>query len=199
MQECEVQKWTVRETPSKTFITHPAIIQPMARKPGRMYRNLKGPAYTRREYMGGVPGSKVVHFDMGNLKEEFPVAVSIVAKESCQIRHNAIEAARITANKCLMELGRLNYHFKIFIYPHHVLRENKQATGAGADRVSQGMRRAFGKAVGTAARVKRGQRLMMVEVEPKNFLKAKESLRKAGNKLPTPVSYVIERGAELIK
>ncbi|MHC1569514.1 MAG: 50S ribosomal protein L16 [Candidatus Syntropharchaeales archaeon] len=170
----------------------------MARKPGHMYRKVAGPAYTRREYMGGIPGSKVVHYDMGNLKEEFPVSISIIAKESCQIRHSAIESARITANKYLNELGRLNYHFKIRIHPHHVLRENKQATGAGADRVSQGMRCAFGKAVSTAARVKRGQKLMTVEIEPKNFLQAKESLRKAGNKLPTPISYVIDRGAELI-
>ena len=170
----------------------------MARKPGHMYRNVTGPAYTRREYMGGVPGSKIVHFDMGNLKDEFSVSISIVAKESCQIRHSAIEAARITANKFLADLGRLNYHFKIRIYPHHVLRENKQATGAGADRVSQGMRCAFGKAVGTAARVKAGQKLMTVEVEPVNFLKAKEALRKAGHKLPTPITYVIDRGKELI-
>ena len=47
--------------------------------------------------------------------------------------------------------------FESHTYPHHVLRENKQATGAGADRVSQGMRCAFGKNVGTAARVKRAK------------------------------------------
>ena len=39
----------------------------MVRKPGKMYRNISKKAYTRREYMGGVPGSKVVQFDMGNL------------------------------------------------------------------------------------------------------------------------------------
>ena len=31
----------------------------MVRKPGKMYRNLAKKAYTRREYMGGVPGSKI--------------------------------------------------------------------------------------------------------------------------------------------
>jgi large subunit ribosomal protein L10e len=44
----------------------------LTRKPGSMYRRQERP-YTRREYMGGVPGSKVVHYDMGNLQEDFPV------------------------------------------------------------------------------------------------------------------------------
>ncbi|MHC1580055.1 MAG: 50S ribosomal protein L16 [Candidatus Alkanophagales archaeon] len=171
----------------------------MARKPGRMYRNLESPAYTRKEYMGGVPGSKITIFDMGNPGREFPVTVSLVAKEACQIRHNALEAARVAANKFLMrEVGRMNYHLKVRVYPHHVLRENKLAVGAGADRISKGMRKAFGRAVGTAARVRSGQRIMSVRVEPHNFLKAKESLRRASYKLPTPCSIVIDEGAELV-
>ncbi len=126
----------------------------MARKPGRMYKNFSGPAYTRRKYMGGVPGVKVTQFDMGNLTDDLPVAVTLVVNETCQIRHDALEAARITANRYLMnDIGKQNYRFKVRVYPHQVLRENKQATGAGADRVSDGMRRAFGKAIGTAARV----------------------------------------------
>ena len=60
------------------------------------------------------------------------------------------------------EVGRSNFHFKVRVFPHHVLRENKQATGACADRVSEGMRLAFGKAVGTAARVIRNQKIMTV-------------------------------------
>ena len=44
-------------------------------------------------------------------------------------------------------------------YPHQILRENKQATGAGADRVSQGMRLSFGKNVGTAAEFKGDRQL----------------------------------------
>ncbi|MEM2925316.1 MAG: 50S ribosomal protein L16 [Methanocellales archaeon] len=171
----------------------------MSRKPGRMYRRISGPAYTRREYMGGVPGIKVVQFDMGNVKEEFPVEMSLIAEEACQIRHSALEAARVSANRFLLrEVGDANYHLKLRVYPHHVLRENKQATGAGADRVSDGMRRAFGKAVGTAARVKAGQKIFTIEVKPEYFLKAKDALRRAGNKLPTPYRIIVERGEELV-
>ena len=52
-----------------------------------MYCNLAKKAYCRREYMGGVPGLKVVQFDMGNLSEDFPVAIHLEALEACQIRH----------------------------------------------------------------------------------------------------------------
>jgi large subunit ribosomal protein L10e len=164
-----------------------------------MYRRLERP-YTRREYMGGVPGSKVVHYDMGNLNTEFPVTLTLVAKEPCQIRHTALEAARVTANRYLMTyVGRLNFHMKLRVYPHQVLRENKQATGAGADRVSSGMRHAFGKAVGTAARVDAEQKIFSVSTAPTSVPQAKMALRRAGHKLPTPIYIVVEKGAELIK
>ena len=149
--------------------------------------------------MGGVPGSKLVTFDMGNLKDEFPIQLTLVAKEECQIRHSALESARIAANRMLLDAaGVTNYHLKIRVYPHEVLRENKQATGAGADRVSQGMRLAFGKAIGTAARVRRGQEIMSVYTNPANFKLAKRSLVSAGYKLPTPISLVVEKGQELV-
>jgi large subunit ribosomal protein L10e len=158
-----------------------------------MYRNLAKKAYTRREYMGGVPGSKIVTFDMGNLNQEFPLEISLVAEEGCQIRHTALEAARISINRRLMgSLGRMNFYLKFRVYPHHVLRENKQATGAGADRVSEGMRLAFGKAVGTAARVKPGQKVISLFTFHELEEKAKDALRHGAHKLPTPSRLVFE-------
>jgi len=165
----------------------------MVRKPARMYRNLAKKAYTRREYMGGVPGSKIVTFDMGNLNQEFPLEISLVAEEGCQIRHTALEAARISINRRLMgSLGRMNFYLKFRVYPHHVLRENKQATGAGADRVSEGMRLAFGKAVGTAARVKPGQKVISLFTFHELEEKAKDALRHGAHKLPTPSRLAFE-------
>jgi len=159
----------------------------MVRKPAKMYRNISKKAYTRREYMGGVPGSKIVQFEMGNLSQEFPTEVDLVVEEACQIRHSALEAARITVNRRLLkDVGRSNFHFKVRVFPHHVLRENKQATGAGADRVSEGMRLAFGKAVGTAARVDPDQKIMTVFSTPQYLEKIKDALRHGGHKLPTP-------------
>ncbi|MFZ2071345.1 MAG: 50S ribosomal protein L16 [Halobacteriota archaeon] len=171
----------------------------MGLKPGRAYTKVTGHAYVRREYMGGVPGSKIAIFDMGNLSREFPASLSLVAKEACQIRHNALEAARISANRYLVKkVGNNNFYLKIRVHPHHVLRENKIASGAGADRVSSGMRRAFGKAVSTAARVKPEQRVMSVSVDNLNFNDAKEALRRASHKLPTPCRIIIDSGTELV-
>ncbi len=173
----------------------------MVRKPGRMYHNIDGPAYTRREYMGGVPNPKIVHFEMGNVeaKDSFPVEVSLIADEDCQIRHNALESARIIANKYLGRVGGANYFLWIRVYPHHVLREHKMATGAGADRISSGMSKAFGKPVGTAARVRRGQVIMSARVHPHNVEAAKRALKEASYKLPMPARIIITKGAELVK
>ncbi len=171
----------------------------MTRKPGSMYRRRERP-YTRRRYMGGVPGSKVVHYDMGNLQDEFPVVLDLVIKEPCQIRHTSLEAARVAANRYLLKVvGRTNFHLKLRAYPHHVIRENKQATGAGADRVSSGMRMAFGKAVGTAARVEAGQKLFTLGVTPQYLNDAKIALTRAGHKLTSPIQIVITSGQELIR
>ena len=87
--------------------------------------------------------------------------------------------------RCVITSYSIHYT-KLYDYPHHVLRENKQATGAGADRVSQGMRLAFGKAVGTAARVIPGQKIYTCYANPQNIEKVKDALRHGGHKLPSP-------------
>ena len=137
--------------------------------------------------MGGVPLSRITQFVLGNKNQKFDVTFSLNADERCQIRHTSLESARIAANRALeKKVGSQDYRLIIRLYPHHVLRENKQATGAGADRVSQGMRSAFGKTVGTAARVKPNQIIMTVDTNEKNIDFVKEALKKASSKLPTP-------------
>ena len=176
----------------------------MARKPAKMYRRLKGPAYTRRKYIGGVPNNRILNFYAGNRRAaetgEFLMELNLLADESCQIRHTALEAARVISNATIRKAaGAMNYALRIHTYPHHVLRENKQATGAGADRVSQGMRCSFGKNVGTAARCKRGTTIISISTDAKNFLKAKDALRKASMKIPSPCTTVVAKGHEHLK
>jgi len=164
----------------------------MSRKPGKMYREIKQQANTRREYLGGVPPSRITQFVLGNKTADFPIKLTLLSNERCQMRHTALESARIAANKTLEKfIGVNNYRLRIHVYPFHVLRENKQATGAGADRVSQGMRRSFGTNIGTAARVEVDQTIISIETSQDYVEFAKNALRKATSKLPSPCKVVI--------
>ena len=165
----------------------------MTRKPASMYREIRGQAYTRKEYMGGVPWHRISQFDIGDLRSEFPVKVHLLAEEQCQIRHIALEAARISANRYIAAKAGTAYHLKLRVYPHNVLRENKIATGAGADRISEGMRAAFGSPTSTAARVHPGTKIFTISTTEEHVADAKEALRKGGMKLPTPWRLLIER------
>ena len=63
---------------------------------------------------------------------------------------------------------------------------------AGADRLQEGMRRAFGKAVSLAARVNRGQCIMELQVKKEHLESAKNALKSACVKLPgTPTIRVV--------
>ena len=169
-------------------------------KRGALYKRIKSHSNTRREYMGGVPGSRITQFDLGDKNGNFNVVVSLVAEERCQIIHMALESMRVAANRVMVKgCGSAGYHLKVRVYPHEVLRENKQASGAGADRVSQGMRQSFGKPIGTAARVEVGQPIMTISVTPERFQFVKEAYRKANAKLPIPTRLVIEKGEEDVK
>ena len=170
----------------------------MAKNPGRMYRNITQYAYTRREFMGGVPGNRILQYESGKATGDFPVVLDLVLEERGQIRHTALEAMRITAVRSLdATLGRENYYLKVRAYPHHVLRQNKQASGAGADRVSMGMRLAFGKAIGTAARTSVGQTILTIKVPARGFSAGKDAMRKAYNKIASPCHIDVE-GLELV-
>lgn len=165
----------------------------MGDMPGRMYREINSQAYTRKEYIGGVPGIRITQFELGNKDEDFEAVFHLVADEKCQIRHSALESARIASNRVLVKnCGLLGYHIKVRPYPHHVLRHNKQAAGAGADRISSGMRQSFGKPVSSAARVKPGQEIFTIRTHWQFYEDAKEALRRAYMKLPTPCTIEVE-------
>merc|ERR1712097_6526 len=98
-----------------------------------------------------------------------------------QITSEALEAARIACNKYMsVNVGKENFHMRTRVHPWHVVRINKMLSCAGADRLQQGMRGAFGKALCKSARVAIGQILMSVRVEGHdNIEHAKEALRRA--------------------
>jgi len=164
----------------------------MTRKPARMYREIEGQVYTRREYMGGVPVCRVTQFDTGNLHTEFPWSLSLATEEAAQVRDIALESARVSAVRVLERTSPNEYHLKVRRFPHQVLREHKMATGAGADRISDGLRRAFGKTVGHAVRAEIGAELLTIYTTEAHIADAKEALRKASHKLPIPTRLMLK-------
>jgi large subunit ribosomal protein L10e len=174
----------------------------MSEKPASMYRELSKPSYTRRDYVTGIPGSKIAQHNMGNLQsgpQDYPVQISLRLEEECQIRHGSLESARLSANRVMLkEVGQENYKMVLRKFPHQILRENKQATGAGADRVSDGMRQAFGKPIGTAARVQNGERVFTIYCDPEDADVAKDALRRAYNKMSPPCRVDVEKGEKLL-
>lgn len=151
---------------------------------GSNYREAKGMPYVRREYIAGVPQPKITKFTMGDPMGDYDLLLELKSQEKAQIRHNALEAARIAANKILERAGQTNYYLKVNVYPHVVLRENKMIAAAGADRLQEGMRRAFGKPVGLAARVDVGTVIIEVGVKSQLVDLAKRALKVASSKLP---------------
>ncbi len=166
------------------------------------YRKIERP-YTRKSrkreksYVRGAPYSKIVKFDMGNTKRDFSYRVKLISKDDVQVRHNALESSRVAVNRILVrKAGKNNYYLKIRTYPHHVLRENPIAAGAGADRVQTGMAHSFGKPIGLAAQINKGQEVLTVDVDEKHIKVAKEALKQAIYKCPFKGKIEVDKKAK---
>src|SRR2546425_851143 len=160
---------------------------------GRNYRSPSGQAFTRMKYIHGSPAPKVSKFNMGDLSTHSPQKTPFVAKKHVKIRHNALESARVSANKILTDRwGETGYRLQLCVYPHIILRENKMIATAGADRLQEGMRRAFGKPTGRAARVHDGQSILIVYVPEDGVDTARKALDTASTKFPMRSRITIE-------
>ncbi|MGC9037460.1 MAG: 50S ribosomal protein L16 [Candidatus Micrarchaeia archaeon] len=169
-------------------------------RPGRSVRNIDATQpwtrYSirkpRKNYIKALPRTSLLIFNMGTNKPEYDLELSLVSKQDIQLRSNALEAARQVANKYLEKELPGNYYFYVVTYPHHVLREKRFATAAGADRLSQGMSMTFGKPVGVAARVKEGTKVFVLRTFSANRKKAKIALERAIKKLSGKYAIHIE-------
>lgn len=165
------------------------------------YRRIERPytrksKYRKKTFIRAAPANRVVMFDMGDPKKKYEYILYLISKDDLQIRHNALESARMTSNRALeKELGKTGYHLKIRVFPHHILRENPIAAGAGADRFSTGMQKSFGKPIGLAAQIKKGQKIFSVSVNKNNLELAKKALTKAQKKIPCSCTIVVNKNS----
>jgi len=171
----------------------------MGLRPGRCYRLQNKRSFTRvavkvhkRNYIGATPGVKTRQFNTGNPLKKYSHIVDFIAEEKVQIRDNSLESTRVAVNRDLTKhAGKENFFMRIRIYPYNILRENKQAQGAGADRVTKGMSHPYGKPIGRAARVRKGQKILSVLVNEEHLKAAKNALIKAKPKVTCKTSIKI--------
>ena len=166
---------------------------------GVAYRRLERP-YTRKSkyrrymYVRGRPHSKIVRYVMGNRQKSFPWSVKLVSKTDLQIRAAALEACRMAANRRLEKAcGKAGYFMRVHKYTHHILRENPLASGAGADRLSTGMKKSFGKPIGVAAQIEEGDVVFEVGIEENRLDVAKDAMRVVASKLPNDYYIIAEQ------
>ncbi|ELA46299.1 ribosomal protein L10.e [Vavraia culicis subsp. floridensis] len=167
----------------------------MGRRPGRCYRYQKNRGYIKSKYCRGVPDPKIRIHDIGKKSahvDEFPCMIYLKSLAKEQISSEALETARVTANKHMFgAAGKDGYHYRVLIHPYNVLRINKMLSCAGADRLQTGMRGAFGKPYGLCARVDMNQRVLAIRTKPAFVKHAVEALRRAKYKFPGNYEVVV--------
>jgi large subunit ribosomal protein L10e len=179
----------------------------MALRKASAYSKKKVVPYTRiskrrqKSYIKTVPPQKIVKFTMGDNKlfnkNKLSHHLTMIATENVQIRHNALEACRQFINKKLDKEFSGQYLFKVIPFPHHIQRENKMLTGAGADRMQTGMQLAFGKATGKSAIMKPGSEIFFIAVlNPKSVEFTRKVLKQIKPKLPCKTKVLYEEAKE---
>jgi large subunit ribosomal protein L10e len=151
----------------------------------------------QKAYVKVIPPAKIVKFTMGNLKAykegKLQKSLSLIMEEKVQIRQNALEAVRQFVNKKLDSLMKDQYLFKVIPYPHHIQRENKMLTGAGADRMQTGMQLSFGRPIAKAAIINKGDEVFSIHVSTdKNISLARKVLKQIYAKIPGKKKIIYE-------
>jgi large subunit ribosomal protein L10e len=176
----------------------------MALRKATAYSKKRVVPYTRiskqksKAYVKTVPPSKIIKFNMGNLElyeaGKLPYVLTLVNTEKIvQVRQNALEASRQFINKKLDEELGGQYFFKIIPFTHHIQRENKMLSGAGADRMQKGMQLSFGKTIAKAAILRKNDRVISIAVAtPKAVSYVRHILKQVRSKLPCKTKIIYE-------
>lgn len=143
----------------------------------------------QKSFIKVVPPQKIVKFDMGKVAEfkkgKFPHVLTVVSTENVQVRHNAFEACRQFINKKIDKETNGQYMFKVVPFPHHIQREHRMLTGAGADRMSSGMQLSFGKSMGKAAILKPESEIFVIALPHEKYLPfARKTIKQIRAKIP---------------
>lgn len=176
----------------------------MGLRKANAYSKRKVTPYTRvskrmkKSFVKSVPQQKIVKFTMGkeNLLNigKLPHRLTMISTEPVQLRHNAMEACRQYINKKLENELVGQYLFKIIPFPHHIQRENRMLTQAGADRMQTGMQLSYGKPMGKAAILKNGTKIFFIALpNEKAVIFTRKVLKQIKSKLPNKTRVLYEK------
>ena len=140
--------------------------------------------WARGRYIPGAPNPKIARYTTGKYRPDYDFTLKLISDGRVQIRSNALEAARVAASKKVAVLTEEQFCLRVVPAVSLVISENKMIATAGADRLQEGMRKAYGKPVGLAARVDHGTVILTLGVMKENLDKAKLAMWAAGTKLP---------------
>jgi len=148
-------------------------------------------SYTRHEYVHSKPQTKVTRYALGDTNVDYDYVVTLVADHSAEIGGSALESARVTSNKVISLVTGQPFLIRVLAYPHEIVRRHRFMGFAGADRLSQGMMKSFGRSTDRAAKVNAGQPFLAIHTMEAGLEKAKEALRRASKKLPVTSKVVV--------
>jgi len=124
--------------------------------------------FKQYSYIKVVPATKLTKMRMGDLAGykagKYKTIMIVRTRHRVQLRDNALEATRQFLNRFLLEKVGKEFYFEVKPYPHHIIRENKMLTGAGADRMQTGMALSFGKSTGRACLLGIGDPIFVIGV-----------------------------------
>jgi large subunit ribosomal protein L10e len=145
--------------------------------------------FKQKAYVKTVPATKLTKMRMGDIEGykagKYKIILNIQTKHRVQLRDNALEAVRQFLNRFLMEKIGKEFYLEVKPYPHHIIRENKMLTGAGADRMQTGMALSFGKSTGRACLMRRGDTIFIIGVTtPKHEAIARELVASSRARMP---------------
>lgn len=169
----------------------------MGLRPGRTVRVSQGQPWARmsnkmprKSFVKGAPRPKVRQYNMG-VDRFYETSVDLTADTDIQLRDNSLEASRQVAVKYLEKHLPGQYYFGILKYPHLVIREHSALGVAGSDRISKGMKLAFGRPKGRMARVKHGEAVFTIRINTKDLAIVREAFRRAKLKMSGSFSETI--------
>jgi len=140
--------------------------------------------YTRTEYIRRLPEGKEkqMKWQYGDPNAKFDHELLLRCLEEKYVSINSLDAIRIAINYHLSKSGK-PFFFKIWPYPHQILREHGLLGVAKAERLAKGMKLSFGKSSTRVAHVHQGQTLVSIRVNETDLNEAKIALDIASKKI----------------